>query len=314
MSEVPRIAVLLATYDGAAYLDEQLDSILRQTGVAVRILVSDDGSSDGTAELLAARAAADPRVELLPAVPPSGGSAANFYRLLRDAAIADDELVAFADQDDVWLDHKLATQAGLLASTGADAVSGSVMAFHEDGREHLVRKDYPQRRLDWLTESPGPGCTFLMTRRFVELARGVLRDVPEARTAEFHDSLLYAVGRARGWGWHIGGEPLVRYRQHASNVLGANQGAAGARTRLAMIRSHWHRQQAVIHAVTGIAVAAAAGPGPAAAIRVELERVLPLLRSTGLRDRWRLAGLAGQLRRRPRDRFVIGALIRLGIW
>ena len=301
------VVVLLATYNGIAHLDEQVESILRQTGVDVRVVVSDDGSTDGTAQRLAALAAGEPRVALLPPAPPTGRAAANFYRLIRDVAPREGELVAFADQDDVWEDRKLETQVRLLHELGADVVSGSVLAFDEHGRERLVKKDYPQRRLDWLTESPGPGCSFLMTPRFVALARRVLAEVPEAAEADFHDSLLYARGRARGWRWHIEGEPLVRYRQHGGNVLGANQGAGGAARRLGMIRSHWHRRQAVLHAIAGLHVAPEAARG-------ELERVLGLLRSTRLRDRWALARLAPQLRRRPRDRFVIGALIRLGVW
>jgi len=303
----PAVVVLLATYNGAEHLPEQVESILAQEDVSLRLVVSDDGSSDGSAAWLAELAARDERVTLLPQLPPSGGAAANFYRLLRDAEIRDGELIAFSDQDDVWLPRKLVVQAALLAEHGADVVSGSVLAFDAAGREHLVKKDYPQRRLDWLTESPGPGCSFLMTPRFVELSRRVLAEVPEARTAEFHDSLLYAIGRARGWRWHIDGEPLLRYRQHDSNVLGANQGARGAATRLGMIRAKWHRGQAVIHSIAGIAVA----DGPT---RAELEHVLALLRSTRWRDRWALARLAPQLRRRPRDRAVIGALIRLGVW
>lgn len=303
----PAILVLLATYNGAAHLTEQVDSILAQDGVDVRLVASDDGSSDGTAEWLAALAERDARVTLLPQLPPSGGAAPNFYRLLRDVDARDGELIAFADQDDIWLPRKLATQVEQLRAEGADVVSGSVLAFDAAGREHLVKKDYPQRRFDWLTESPGPGCSFLMTARFVALARRVLDEVPEARAAEFHDSLLYAIGRARGWRWHIDGDPLIRYRQHDANVLGANQGARGAATRLGMIRAKWHRGQAIIHAITGIAVAGEAE-------RRELERILGLLRSPRRRDRWALARLAPQLRRRPRDRFVIGTLIRLGVW
>lgn len=304
--DLPSVVVLLATYNGVAFLREQIETILGQEGVAVRIVVSDDGSGDGTAELVAELARREPRISMLPPTR-SGGSAANFYRLLRDATSSPGELVAFADQDDVWLPRKLATQIELMSLHEAEVVSGSVMAFDADGREHLVRKDYPQRRFDWLTESPGPGCSFLMTPRFVELVRRVLDEVPVARTAEFHDSLLYAIGRAHGSRWHIGGEPLVRYRQHATNVLGANQGARGAAARFAMIRSKWHRGQAIIHAEVGRAVADQAARG-------ELQRLLVLLRSRRLRDCWRLARLAPQLRRRPRDRFLIGWVIRLGLW
>lgn len=301
----PRIVVLLATYNGIGFVGEQIASILGQVGVDVRIVISDDGSTDGTRQRLERAVADEPRITFLPASEPTGSSAANFYRLVRDADFDDDEFVAFADQDDVWLAHKLARQAQLLAERGADAVSGSVTAFDADGHEHLVKKDYPQRRLDYLTESPGPGCTFLMTPRLVRLVREVLTTVPEASHADFHDSLIYAIGRARGWGWHIEGEPLVRYRQHASNVFGANRGAASAVRRLRMIRDRWHREQAIIHAVAGLAVA----PEPS-----ELERVLTLLRSRRLRDAWRLARLAPELRRRPRDRVVLATLMRLGVW
>ncbi len=303
----PRIVVLLATYNGMPYLPEQVDTILDQQDVDVRIVVSDDGSTDGGLDWLEELVAREPRVELLPTIEPSGRSAANFYRLVQDVVPRDGELIAFADQDDRWLPHKLATQARLLAERGADAVSGNVTAFDSAGHRRLVKKDYPQRRLDWLTQSPGPGSTFLMTPRLVALARQVLAEVPEAHDADFHDSLVYAIGRARGWRWHIEGEPLVDYRQHEANVLGANQGARGAATRLGMIRSHWHRAQAVIHALAGIDVA---DDGP----RIELERVLDLLRSTGFRDRMTLVRLASQLRRRPRDRVAIGALIALGVW
>ena len=303
----PRVVVLLATFNGAAYLQEQVETILAQEDVEVRLVVSDDGSVDGSAAWLDELADEDDRVTVLPKAPPSGGAAANFYRLIRDAGIRDGELIAFADQDDVWLPRKLATQARLLAELGADAISGSVLAFEPGGRRRLVKKDYPQRRLDWLTESPGPGCTFLMTPRLLALVRRVLAEVPEAPRADFHDSLVYAIGRAAGLRWHIEGEPLVLYRQHESNVMGANQGLAGARTRLEMIRAHWHREQAIVHALAGLAVADDER-------RADLDRVLPLLRSRSLRDRRALARLAPQLRRRPRDRFVIGTLIRLGIW
>ncbi len=222
----PRIVVLLATYNGIAHLAEQVDSILVQEGVDVRIVVSDDGSTDGTLEWLRDLELSEPRVSTLPIVRPSGNAARNFFRLLRDAEIREGELIAFADQDDIWLPRKLATQARLLEQRGADAVSGSVTAFHADGRRRIVKKDYPQRRLDYLTEGPGPGCTFLMTPRLVALARRVLAEVPSASSADFHDSLLYAIGRARGWGWHIEGEPLVDYRQHDSNVFGRTRASA----------------------------------------------------------------------------------------
>jgi rhamnosyltransferase len=302
----PAILVLLATYQGMPFLPDQLRTILDQEDVDIRVLVSDDGSTDGTLEHLHGVAATDERVRMLPGIAPSGSSSANFARLIRDADPAEHELIAFADQDDLWAPRKLVIQAAAIAD-GADAVSGSVMAFREDGTRFLVKKDYPQRRFDYLTESPGPGCSFLMTPGFVALAASVLDTVPSAATADFHDSLLYAIGRGAALRWRIIGEPLVQYRQHESNVLGANRGAHAARGRFAMLRSRWHRRQAQIHAEAAIAVAHPAD-------RDALVEMLRLLTSSGFRDRLALVRRAGQLRRRPRDRVILGATILLGLW
>lgn len=303
----PRIAVLLATFNGMRWLGEQLDSILDQQGVQVRVIALDDESADGTQEWLLERAATEPRLTVLGRQGASGSAAANFARLLQQAPLQPDELVAFADQDDIWLPGKLARHAGLLASLGADGVSSNVTAFHADGRRQLVRKDYPQREFDYLLESPGPGSTFLMTPRLVGLVREVLATRPEAAGADYHDWLIYALARAAGMTWHIDSEATVDYRQHDSNVMGANAGAAQARSRLALIRQRWHREQAALLARLGLAVAA---PG----IKPGLERMLPLLERTGLRSRLALAPRAGTLRRRPRDRWIIGVLVAIGIW
>ena len=66
----PRVTVLMATYngmaEGGAWLDEQVDSVLAQVGVEVRLVVSDDASSDGTRAHLEERASVDPRITVLP--------------------------------------------------------------------------------------------------------------------------------------------------------------------------------------------------------------------------------------------------------
>ncbi len=110
-----RIAVLLSTYDGAPYLGAQLASLLAQTCPDWTLLWRDDGSRDETPGIMATwmRGAGRGRCG---AVGPSGrlGPTPSFMALLRAAADAD--LVAFADQDDVWMPDKLARGAAALAS------------------------------------------------------------------------------------------------------------------------------------------------------------------------------------------------------
>ncbi len=299
----PRIAVLLAAHDGAAYLDQQLDSILDQQGVDVRVVVSDDGSTDGTLDLLHRRIAVDARVSLLPALVPSGSSAGNFARLLRDADVQDADFIALSDQDDVWLPGKLARHAAILAAADVEGVSSDVTAVSPDGRRRLVRKAFPQRSYDWVCESPGPGSTFLLTPKLASLVRGVLSDHADlAARVDYNDWLIYAICRARGWGWHIDAQPSVDYRQHTANVMGANLGLRARLGRLTQTRDGWHRGQALAVIDVGSTVA------PSVAALDALRRDVagpargPLLRRTP------------ELRRRPRDRAVLAALVLTGNW
>lgn len=308
LSEPPRIVVLLATYNGRQWLPEQVQSILSQTGVHVRIVALDDGSTDGTVEWLEDTAAAEPKLTVLRLGGRAGSAGANFYRLVAGAHVDDDEFVAFADQDDIWVAGKLARHARLVRETGSDGVSSNVTSFTPEGKRTLVRKAFPQRHYDYLLESPGPGSTFLMTPRLFALARDVLSDkAGPAHAVEFHDSLIYAIGRAHGWNWHIDSMASVDYRQHSDNVMGSNVGLRSALERLRLIRTHWLRNHAVLLTRVAIQVASAER-------RAELEGILALFTGRGIRSRLALARLAPKLRRRPRDQGIIGFLIAIGVW
>jgi rhamnosyltransferase len=305
---LPEVVVLLATYNGRRWLPEQLASILAQEGVRVRVVALDDESTDGTREWLVEQSAADPRLTVLPSMGSSGGSAPNFYRLVRLVPPPADGDLAFSDQDDVWLPGKLERHVRLLREGGHDGISGSITAFSPDGARTLIRKDFPQRSFDYLTESPGPGSTFVLTPRLAALVAEQLGDDDSvARTADFHDSLIYALARGRGWSWHIDGTSTLDYRQHDDNVMGSNTGVGSAFARFKLIREHWHRQQAIVHARAALRVAPAQ-------TRPGLEGMLALLEGRGIRARWALARRSGQMRRRPRDRRIIGLLIAIGVW
>ncbi len=302
------VTVLLATYNGMKWLPGQLASILQQDGVDVSVVVLDDESTDGTHEWIAEQAEGDSRISLLPPMGSSGGSAANFFRMICLVTPAPDGYLAFADQDDIWVPGKLARHVGLLRDGGHDGISSNITAFTPQGRRTLIRKNFPQRRFDYLTESPGPGSTFVITPRLTSLVVEQLRDANSpAAGAAFHDSLIYALARAHGLSWHIDGMSTVDYRQHDDNVMGSNVGVGSALSRLGLIRSRWHRNQAILHATAGLRVASAD-------IRPELQRVLDLFTGTGFAKRAALARMAPQLRRRPRDQWIIALLIAIGIW
>lgn len=163
------VTVLLCTYNGAAYVRAQLQSILDQTVQDLHVVVSDDGSTDETPAIVEAMAAAHPgRITILRQDPPTGSAQRHFLKLLveraydvpggtattagdtapaqrdiNDAASADGALVRadyimLSDQDDVWLPDKVEkTLARMQADEAACRAAGEANAsilVHCDSR------------------------------------------------------------------------------------------------------------------------------------------------------------------------------------
>ncbi|WP_156906015.1 glycosyltransferase [Agrococcus lahaulensis] len=297
----------MTTHNGAAYVGEQTRSILDQEDVQVRLIVSDDASADDTPALLA-DIAADDRVVLLP--PDRFGSPqANFLRLIRDADVTGASAVALADQDDIWALDKLARQVKQLERLGVDAVSSNVTAFWETGdsrRTKLIDKAQPQVEFDFLLESAGPGCTFVLSTDAFLRVRAALEHVVDDGAVP-HDWLIYAIVRATGGRWHIDPRSTLQYRQHGGNATGANAGLQQARARLRQLASGEYRARCA--AVARLCVALAPPE-----LRLSLERLAPLFDSERLGSRMALWRLAPKLRRDPAERRFFRALLLLGIW
>lgn len=122
----PEISVVMPTYDGALYVEQQLRSILDQGFSAIEVIVGDDGSRDDTVRIVNRVASGDTRVRLLPGATNVGQRA----RLLELIAAAGAPLLAFSDQDDIWEPDKLQRLF--------NAVAGRSMAF---GSSHLIDAD-----------------------------------------------------------------------------------------------------------------------------------------------------------------------------
>ncbi|WP_131245730.1 glycosyltransferase [Schaalia suimastitidis] len=302
---IPRVVVLMATFNGAQWIKEQLDSILSQADVDVRVIASDDGSTDTTCDILRACE----RVQLMPARSGKSGSAQNFCHLVTHADIQLDEYVAFADQDDIWYPHRLGNQIQLIRDRNADVVSSSIDALYPDGTTRRIRKDYPQRRLDFVCESAGPGSTYVFTpAAFAALRADLQSGIVDIDEVGFHDWLTYALLRARGLAWHIDGTPTLAYRQHEANEMGANDGAHALKRRARMLGTGWYRQQFALTAQW----AGAVSTDPQ--LRADLEHTYRMLTDKGLLARLRLAWHCRHLRRRRRDQIGLALTELIGLW
>ena len=289
-----RVLVLMATHNGIQWVEEQLKSIRAQEGMEVSILASDDASTDGTFEYLNSTS----YVMLLGSRGPYGAAGKNFFNLLLRADFSGYEFVAFSDQDDIWHPWKLVRAINCLETHGCDGYSANVTAFWENGSEALVDKAQAQREWDFLFQSAGPGCTYVMSAFLAKEIQGVLRAnsrVPDE--IYLHDWFVYAWTRANGLSWFIDKESVMRYRQHGANEFGVNAGLKVAKNRIEIVKSGWYRSQVD-------AIARVCG--------VDSQKLVHKVLSKTWTGRISLALHAGKFRRRYRDAFVLALVSMMG--
>ncbi len=237
------VCILLATYNGAKWLPEQLDSIAKQRSVRTQVVASDDRSTDDTLGVLAQWSRQLNLTVLSRSDVRFGSAHRNFLRLVRDAPIGNCTHVALCDQDDIWLPDKLDRAIQCLQATSAAAYSSDVTAFWPDGRMRLVLKSQCQRRYDYLFGSPGPGCTFVWpVEIFQQMRAWIIENFDQIQDIWVHDWLMYAYIRGQGLRWHIDDAPQMLYRQHGLNEIGANRGLRAALARWRHVRTGSYRR------------------------------------------------------------------------
>ena len=215
------VCILLSTYNGEKYLEEQLESLVRQEGVEIRILVRDDGSKDATCDILNKWQAAHPGlVDFVQGE--NVGFAMSFTHLLQMAVVRypEAEYFAFCDQDDVWLPEKMQKAVEKLAAEAKDIP----VAYCSNTR--LVDSDLQFIRMCWkrgearltkeraLIQSFATGCTMVFNRRAAET---YVSHLPEV--IKVHDFLMYQLCMFLGKVVYDENSYIL-YRQHGSNQIG----------------------------------------------------------------------------------------------
>jgi len=227
------VVVVLATWNGAAHLAQQLQSFRDQTLRPERLIISDDGSRDATPGLLARFAASDPGFAVDIFEGPHCGVAQNFLHLLQRVPERT-EVVALSDQDDVWLPDKTARGMRLLAAVpaGQPALLGGRSLVCDARLEN--RQPSPMLRASptfrhALVQNFAGGNTMMLNRAGVDLVRAA---ATEARRVVVHDWWIYQLISGAGGVVLVDAEPGLLYRQHAGNQIGANVGVRAQVRRL----------------------------------------------------------------------------------
>jgi glycosyltransferase involved in cell wall biosynthesis len=230
-STPPTVAVLMATYNGGDFLDEQIQSLEDQTHASIDVHVSDDGSSDRTRAILEAWRARWNRGRFVVRSGPGGGFSENFRSLIVHADV-DADYFAFCDQDDIWEPGKLRRALETLGPP-ADAprlFCSRTRIISESGRllglSPEFRRDPSFRNA--LVQSIAGGNTMV----FNAAARHLLATASARSAFVSHDWWAYMLVTGAGGQVFYSSEPLVRYRQHPNNLVGTTNSIRGQLDRL----------------------------------------------------------------------------------
>lgn len=213
------VNVLLSTYNSEKFLRTQVDSILHQEGVDVRLTVRDDGSTDSTLDLLADYASRHGNVEYY-----TDGenlrSAKSFMRLLENASEA--AFYAFADHDDYWMPEKLAVAVEALEQYGDEPALYFCQTQLADKDLNKIPSVIINPRLTFgesLVYGFIGGCTMVMNRKLRDIVTSYRPDF-----IEMHDTWIYRIALGIGAKVVFDPVPHILYRQHSGNVIGQGQG------------------------------------------------------------------------------------------
>ena len=221
------LEVILPTYNGVLYLEDQLASIFGQRLCPDQVLIRDDGSSDGTQELI--QKLSNRYGEWLKVLPGGEnlGCTANVNKLLESTTA---QYIALADQDDVWLPNKL--EVALKAIRSIENYKKEIIPSLVHTDLHLTDAwlkpygcTYIQQQLinpkanrpsDIALTNIATGCTMLFNKKLLSIA------LPIPKEALVHDWWLALVASAHGRIQFIP-ESSILYRQHPQNTIGAKK-------------------------------------------------------------------------------------------
>jgi glycosyltransferase involved in cell wall biosynthesis len=233
-ASIPDVAILLCTMQGQPHLREQLDSIVSQTHPNWRIWVSDDGSTDGTHDILSNYVQNLGPSKLVVKSGPAQGYIKNFLSLVCNPQISA-SYYAYSDQDDIWEPGKLARALEWLQTVPAHQPAlycGRTCNVNEDNQFLGLSPLFAKQPgfASALVQSIAGGNTMVFNRAACDLLRAAGPDVQVAS----HDCWTYLVVSGCGGQVFYDAQPTVRYRQHGGNLIGTNNSWADRVARLGM--------------------------------------------------------------------------------
>ncbi|SLN15403.1 Glycosyl transferase family 2 [Aquimixticola soesokkakensis] len=249
------VTILLCTFNGAPYLRQQLDSYVAQTHRDWSLWVSDDGSDDDTRAILSAfQTEMQGRNAVHLVAGPKRGFAANYLSLLAHPDLPR-QTTFLSDQDDVWLNTKIARAIAALKTSTGPAVYGAGSLHVDRNLVELGTSRPPPERPDFrhaLCQNAVSGHSATLNAKGLDLVRRALTPVELARAGTpqgiaFHDWFLYQLFTGTGADVLLDPRAMLLYRQHGGNWIGAHNSLAARLQRIRIVMNSgfggWMRGQ-----------------------------------------------------------------------
>ena len=213
-----KVQVLMSTYNGEKYLEEQIESILNQDIVTVSLLVRDDGSSDSTKSILKKYSEKYSNIKVV--YEDNIGVKKSFLRLVQ---LSDNgyDYYAFSDQDDIWKDDKLTSAVNILNSYDSKKpllYGSSVQLMYNEGLGGIQFKNSGTEFGNFLVKNYFPGCTTVFNNSLKKLI--CKTDYDLLSNKPLHDHWINLICSGCGGKIIFDTTPHIYYRQHDSNVVG----------------------------------------------------------------------------------------------
>lgn len=223
-----KIDILLSTFNGAKYLREQFDSVLKQTYPHWRIIIRDDGSKDDTINIINDYLKLYPeKIKLITDNFGNMGACQSYAKLI---GLSDADYIMFADQDDVWLKDKISISMGkmieyekknsklipILIHTDLKVVDNRLNCINESFMNYQGLNGNRVHLNQLILQNCVTGCTVLFNKS--------LKDIifPINNKARMHDWWIATIASIFGKIIYID-QVTICYRQHSSNTIGAKK-------------------------------------------------------------------------------------------
>lgn len=220
-----KVLIILCSYNGAKYIEEQIKSILCQENVQVELFIFDDQSSDETANIIKKISINNINIKLFINSNPSGSAAKNFCNSIKsipDGLVDQFDYIALSDQDDIWMPNKLKIATQTLSCHNADLYASNLILWEQKKNiKTLLKKDYIQKKYDHLFEGASAGCTYVFSSIFAKHLKIKLLKLNYQDWFYFsHDWLIYFIARLDKFKIVIDKKAEILYRIHSENIHG----------------------------------------------------------------------------------------------